>query len=93
MSTNNIVTGTWRDVRLLNRLNENLHSGRLTRRDFLGRAVAAAATVIAAPYLIKGAKADDPPQTDGITYDVDNSMTCERINQIIAEANGGERSE
>jgi hypothetical protein len=91
-SIDKIVAGTWKDVRLLNRLNENLRSGRLTRRDFLGRAAAAAATVIAAPYLINGARADDPlPESNGKTYDVDNSMTCEKINQIITDANGGDK--
>jgi len=90
MASNTIVAGQWKDARLLNRLNERLRRP-ITRRELLGRGLKGAAALIAAPYLIKGARADEPPQTDGITYDVDNSMSCERINQRIAEANGGDR--
>lgn len=89
MASNTIVTGQWNDVRLLEMLNERLRRP-ITRRELLGRGVKGAAAVIATPYLINRARADDPPQSDGITYDVDNSMTCERINQIITDANGGD---
>jgi hypothetical protein len=91
MASNTIVAGQWNDVRLLERLNERLRRP-ITRRELLGRAAAAAATVIAAPYLINGARADDSlPESNGKTYDVDNSMTCEKINQIITDANGGDK--
>lgn len=65
-SIDKIASGTWKDVRLLEMLNKRLRSP-ITRRDFLRRAAVVAATGIAAPYLISKSRADEPPQTEGIT--------------------------
>ena len=52
MAINKIIAGTWKDVELLNRLNERLRSGLMTRKDFLRMAAVGAASAVASPYLI-----------------------------------------